>query len=650
MHNSRFCLFGSTILVPSMSSLIKNVVSQADAQGRYLSGEELDLIKSFTASGEQRLRIAQILGESRDHIIRQASDVLFQVRPDIIAPGGNAYGEKMTATCLRDLDYYLRIIIYGIVAGDVTPIDEIGIIGIRETYSSLGTPISAVVEGIFAIKLVSNSLLSNDDAVEANVYFDYVLAALSDGVSKSSYQAIREIITQQPRTANNFQSQAKPETTSSAVNAVEGKSCEPWEPKSPIEWLKLDRLAQQLLQNGVDNQDSFKQSAIAFFETWKLMPQPLRKKIWREREVMAALCKHINDWAKIPGFSHIGVAKKPFGEQEELVGLITLNFSVDDYLYNQFGIPRFIEVDSLISDFANQKQVRILLEYALPTSKYSNSLVGQEALSETIPALSTLATTSLQSGDLIVGSNKSGHLNEKKAVTLTTFVVPQTSSEPVKPQAISVRHGFVAGYTEISTCALQPFAKFGQVSYKSLNQQEQAEKLDVSLIRIDGCLELNPFLKWVEAIPGNPFPAWSGMLVQMYGGVSGHMTGYINHSMVVFPGASSSVIPEFTAIIQSQPGDSGSLLVAGNGSGDPIPDAEVKGLGSSQIENLRFAMVGMLIGGAPSGGSYTNLTYFRPIVDICQQLHVKPYLEKHLLIEELEKENSIPRTIQSATE
>ena len=45
----------------------------------------------------------------------------------------------MTATCLRDMDYYLRLVTYGVVAGDVTPIEEIGVIGAKELYRSLGT-------------------------------------------------------------------------------------------------------------------------------------------------------------------------------------------------------------------------------------------------------------------------------------------------------------------------------------------------------------------------------------------------------------------------------------------------------------------------------------------------------------------------------
>ena len=84
----------------------------------------------------------------------------------------------MTATCLRDLDYYLRLVTYGIVSGDVTPIEEIGIVGAREMYKSLGTPIEGVVEGVRGLKSVATSLLSGEDAAEAAGYFDYVIGAL----------------------------------------------------------------------------------------------------------------------------------------------------------------------------------------------------------------------------------------------------------------------------------------------------------------------------------------------------------------------------------------------------------------------------------------------------------------------------------------
>ncbi|ELR98738.1 allophycocyanin subunit alpha [Gloeocapsa sp. PCC 73106] len=160
-----------------MSIVTKSIVN-ADAEARYLSPGELDRIKAFVTGGESRLRIAQTLTESRERIIKQAGDQLFQKRPDVVSPGGNAYGEEMTATCLRDMDYYLRLVTYGIVAGDVTPIEEIGLVGVREMYRSLGTPIDAVAQSVREMKEVASSLMSTEDAAEANAYFDYVVGAM----------------------------------------------------------------------------------------------------------------------------------------------------------------------------------------------------------------------------------------------------------------------------------------------------------------------------------------------------------------------------------------------------------------------------------------------------------------------------------------
>lgn len=160
-----------------MSIVTKSIVN-ADAEARYLSPGELDRIKSFVTSGASRLRIAETLTGSRERIIKSAGDALFQKRPDIVSPGGNAYGEEMTATCLRDMDYYLRLITYGVVAGDVTPIEEIGLVGVREMYNSLGTPIAAVAQAVREMKSVATGMMSGDDAAEAGTYFDYVIGAM----------------------------------------------------------------------------------------------------------------------------------------------------------------------------------------------------------------------------------------------------------------------------------------------------------------------------------------------------------------------------------------------------------------------------------------------------------------------------------------
>jgi allophycocyanin alpha subunit len=159
-------------------SIVTKAIVNADAEARYLSPGELDRIRSFVTTGERRLRIVQTLTSNRERIVRQAGDQLFQKRPDIVSPGGNAYGQEMTATCLRDMDYYLRLVTYGVLAGDVTPIEEIGVVGVREMYRNLGTPIEGVAESVRAMKNVATSMMSGEDATEAGAYFDYLVGAM----------------------------------------------------------------------------------------------------------------------------------------------------------------------------------------------------------------------------------------------------------------------------------------------------------------------------------------------------------------------------------------------------------------------------------------------------------------------------------------
>lgn len=159
-------------------SIIKQLIVNADAEIRYLSPGELEQIKAFTLSGERRLRLVKTLTEGRARIVKQAANQLFQSRPNLVSPGGNAYGEEMTATCLRDMDYYLRLITYGVAAGATTSIQEIGVVGVQQMYSSLGTPIDGVVESIRAMKNVAASMISGEDFSEVGAYFDYLISAL----------------------------------------------------------------------------------------------------------------------------------------------------------------------------------------------------------------------------------------------------------------------------------------------------------------------------------------------------------------------------------------------------------------------------------------------------------------------------------------
>ena len=160
-------------------SVVSQVILKADDELRYPSTGELKSIKEFLQTGEQRTRIAATLSENEKKIVQQASKQLWQKRPDFIAPGGNAYGERQRALCLRDYGWYLRLITYGVLAGDKEPIEKIGLIGVREMYNSLGVPVPGMVESIRCLKQAALDLLSQEDAAEAAPYFDYVIQSMS---------------------------------------------------------------------------------------------------------------------------------------------------------------------------------------------------------------------------------------------------------------------------------------------------------------------------------------------------------------------------------------------------------------------------------------------------------------------------------------
>ncbi len=85
----------------------------------------------------------------------------------------------LNSWCLRDFTWYIRLVTYGVLAGDKEPIEQIGIIGAREMYNSLGVPLAGMADAIRALKNASLALLSKEDADTAEPYFDYIVQALS---------------------------------------------------------------------------------------------------------------------------------------------------------------------------------------------------------------------------------------------------------------------------------------------------------------------------------------------------------------------------------------------------------------------------------------------------------------------------------------
>lgn len=117
-------------------SVVSQVILRADDELRYPSSGELSGIANFLATGAVRIRVAEALADNEKKIVDQAQKQLFTIHPEYRTAGGNAASTKQYNQCLRDYGWYLRLVTYGILAGDKDPIERIGLIGVKEIISA----------------------------------------------------------------------------------------------------------------------------------------------------------------------------------------------------------------------------------------------------------------------------------------------------------------------------------------------------------------------------------------------------------------------------------------------------------------------------------------------------------------------------------
>nr|YP_009314654.1 Allophycocyanin gamma subunit [Neoizziella asiatica]SCW23109.1 Allophycocyanin gamma subunit [Neoizziella asiatica] len=160
-------------------SLVTQIITTADNELRYPTIGELKAIEEYLKTGEQRISTISILRDKEKDIIQKASKTLFQIHPEYIAPGGNAQGARKRSLCLRDYGWYLRLVTYGVLAGDKDAIEKIGIIGVREMYNSLGVPIIGMIDAVQCLKQATLEILPEEDAKMITSYFDFIIRGMS---------------------------------------------------------------------------------------------------------------------------------------------------------------------------------------------------------------------------------------------------------------------------------------------------------------------------------------------------------------------------------------------------------------------------------------------------------------------------------------
>ena len=85
-----------------MRDAITGLIGRYDQLGRYLDRAAIDRISNYFSEAELRLRAVELINREATDIVREASQRLWMVDPELILPGGNAYSGARVHVDMRD--------------------------------------------------------------------------------------------------------------------------------------------------------------------------------------------------------------------------------------------------------------------------------------------------------------------------------------------------------------------------------------------------------------------------------------------------------------------------------------------------------------------------------------------------------------------
>nr|YP_010851385.1 Allophycocyanin beta 18 subunit [Echinothamnion hookeri]WGH14381.1 Allophycocyanin beta 18 subunit [Echinothamnion hookeri] len=168
-----------------MQDAITNILNKYDITGKYLDKIGIQEIETYLNSAIDRLKVTEIITSNSSKIVKETANRLYSEQPELLRPGGNSYTTRRYATCLRDIDYYLRYASYSLIAGNTDLLNERLLDGLKETYLSLSVPIGPIIRSIEILKEIVNKEVKNQNVSIKNQQiciqpFEYISLSLSE--------------------------------------------------------------------------------------------------------------------------------------------------------------------------------------------------------------------------------------------------------------------------------------------------------------------------------------------------------------------------------------------------------------------------------------------------------------------------------------
>lgn len=156
----------------------KSIIKNAEEEGRFLDSDDLKSLSKFSRDGANSIKAAEELSKKSDYLCANAALYVYDKFPYVTEMEGPNYASTDIgkAKCVRDINYYLVLITYCLIAGGTGPLDEY-LIGIREINNTFELSPSWYVQALVYIR--DNHGLSESLSYLANPYFDYAINILS---------------------------------------------------------------------------------------------------------------------------------------------------------------------------------------------------------------------------------------------------------------------------------------------------------------------------------------------------------------------------------------------------------------------------------------------------------------------------------------
>lgn len=154
------------------------IFQEADDQGRYLTDEDIEKIKTLSPENTSGLAKAQLLRDNAPEIVDKARQQVLATFPNITEPGGDLFPPARAEACWRDYWHFLRCITYGIAASKTEYTSKEGLENMQLLYEEMRVPLEAMVLGLENLKVFGLQEFKQKEQAELSPYFDHLILAM----------------------------------------------------------------------------------------------------------------------------------------------------------------------------------------------------------------------------------------------------------------------------------------------------------------------------------------------------------------------------------------------------------------------------------------------------------------------------------------